>query len=95
MPKRDGALNEFLGYCARDKAGIGWDGWKDKDTEIFVYEAYVFGDQEVHVTYHVLPIGLTILVIYLFYPLPLNRRLHRQAVSPPLLELDTAGLPSW
>ncbi len=35
---------QFLGYCARDKAGIGWDGWKDKDTEIFVYEAYVFGE---------------------------------------------------
>ena len=37
-------VTEFLGYCARDKAGIGWDGWKDKDTEIFVYEAYVFGE---------------------------------------------------
>jgi AmmeMemoRadiSam system protein B/AmmeMemoRadiSam system protein A len=35
---------QFLGYCARDKAGIGWDGWKDKDTEIFVYEAYVFSE---------------------------------------------------
>jgi hypothetical protein len=36
---------QFLGYCARDKAGIGWDGWKDKETEIFVYEAYVFGEE--------------------------------------------------
>lgn len=33
---------EFLGHCARDKAGIGWDGWKDAD--IYVYEAYVFGE---------------------------------------------------
>ncbi|MBN1790211.1 MAG: AmmeMemoRadiSam system protein B [Bacteroidales bacterium] len=33
---------EFLGHCARDKAGIGWDGWKD--AEIYVYEAYVFGE---------------------------------------------------
>jgi MEMO1 family protein len=33
---------EFLGHCARDKAGIGWDGWKDAD--LFVYEAYVFGE---------------------------------------------------
>jgi AmmeMemoRadiSam system protein B/AmmeMemoRadiSam system protein A len=33
---------EFLGYCARDKAGIGWDGWRD--AEIYVYEAYVFGE---------------------------------------------------
>lgn len=33
---------EFLGHCARDKAGIGWDGWKD--AEIYIYEAYVFGE---------------------------------------------------
>jgi AmmeMemoRadiSam system protein B/AmmeMemoRadiSam system protein A len=30
---------EFLGHCARDKAGIGWDGWKD--AEIYIYEAIV------------------------------------------------------
>jgi MEMO1 family protein len=35
-------LDEFLGHCARDKAGIGWDGWKDKDAEIFIYQAVVF-----------------------------------------------------
>jgi AmmeMemoRadiSam system protein A len=35
---------EFLGHCARDKAHIGWDGWKD--AEIFVYEAYVFSESE-------------------------------------------------
>ena len=27
---------EFLGHCARDKAEIGWDGWKE--AEIYVYE---------------------------------------------------------
>jgi AmmeMemoRadiSam system protein B/AmmeMemoRadiSam system protein A len=32
---------EFLGHCARDKAGIGWNGWKDAD--LYVYEAIVFG----------------------------------------------------
>jgi MEMO1 family protein len=37
-------LYEFLGHCARDKAGIGWEGWKDKDSEIFTYEAFVFKD---------------------------------------------------
>jgi hypothetical protein len=42
--ERRWSVEQFLGYCARDKAGIGWDGWKDKDTEIFVYEAYVFGE---------------------------------------------------
>ncbi len=35
---------EFLGHCAKDKAHIGWDGWKD--AEIFTYEAYVFGEKD-------------------------------------------------
>ncbi len=36
-------LEEFLGHCARDKAGIGWSGWKDAD--IFVYEAIIFEEE--------------------------------------------------
>jgi MEMO1 family protein len=35
---------EFLGHCAREKAGIGWDGWKDAD--LYVYQAIVFGEEE-------------------------------------------------
>jgi len=35
---------EFLGHCAQDKAGIGWNGWKD--AELYVYEAIVFGEKE-------------------------------------------------
>ncbi|MDP4281902.1 MAG: AmmeMemoRadiSam system protein B [Bacteroidota bacterium] len=35
---------EFLGHCARDKAGIGWDGWKTAD--IYTYEAIVFSESE-------------------------------------------------
>jgi len=35
-------LEEFLGHCARDKAGIGWDGWKQ--AEIYIYEALVFSE---------------------------------------------------
>jgi len=35
---------EFLGYCARNKAQIGWDGWKDAD--IYIYEALVFDENE-------------------------------------------------
>jgi len=35
---------EFLGYCAQEKAGIGWDGWKDAD--LYVYEALVFSEKE-------------------------------------------------
>lgn len=34
------SLDEFLGHCARDKAGIGWSGWKEAD--IFIYEALIF-----------------------------------------------------
>lgn len=37
-------LEEMLGHCARDKAGIGWDGWKT--AELFVYEAVVFSEHE-------------------------------------------------
>ncbi len=33
---------EFLGHCARDKAGLDWNGWKDAD--IYTYEAIVFGE---------------------------------------------------
>jgi MEMO1 family protein len=35
---------EFFGHCAQEKAGIGWDGWKD--AELYVYEALVFGEPE-------------------------------------------------
>ncbi len=35
---------EFLGHCARDKAGIGWNGWKD--AELYTYEAVVFSESE-------------------------------------------------
>ncbi|MFP4663760.1 MAG: AmmeMemoRadiSam system protein B [Bacteroidales bacterium] len=35
---------EFLGHCAQDKAGIGWDGWKDAD--VYLYKALVFSENE-------------------------------------------------
>lgn len=38
-------LKELLGHCARDKAGIGWEGWKE--AEIYVYKAEVFSELEV------------------------------------------------
>ena len=40
--ERGWSVTEFLGYCSRDKAGIGWDGWKN--AEIFIYEALVFSE---------------------------------------------------
>lgn len=33
-------VDQFLGHCARDKAGIGWNGWEN--AELFVYEAFIF-----------------------------------------------------
>ncbi|MBN1820047.1 MAG: AmmeMemoRadiSam system protein B [Prolixibacteraceae bacterium] len=38
-------LEHFLGHCSRDKAGLGWDGWKDAD--LFVYEAEVFSNKQI------------------------------------------------
>ncbi len=37
-------LEEFLGHCSRDKAQIGWNGWKD--AEIYTYEALIFSEHE-------------------------------------------------
>ncbi len=39
-------LEEFLGHCARDKAHIGWEGWKEAD--LFTYEALIFTEEEFH-----------------------------------------------
>ncbi|MGM0666680.1 MAG: AmmeMemoRadiSam system protein B [Bacteroidota bacterium] len=41
--RRDWTLSDFLGHISRDKAGLGWTGWKD--AEIYVYEAFVFGEE--------------------------------------------------
>jgi AmmeMemoRadiSam system protein A len=38
--KQNWTVEEFLGNCAKYKAGIGWDGWKT--AEIYTYEAFVF-----------------------------------------------------
>jgi MEMO1 family protein len=47
VPTKQGwTREEFLGYCARDKAGIGWNGWKDAD--IYIYEAIIFSEKEMN-----------------------------------------------
>lgn len=33
-------VDDFLGHCSKNKAGIGWDGWKTAD--VYIYEAIVF-----------------------------------------------------
>jgi hypothetical protein len=43
--KTNWTVEEFVGHCSRDKAGIGWEGWRD--AELFRYEAIVFNDKDV------------------------------------------------
>ena len=38
------SLDEFLGHCARDKTGIGWEGWKAAD--IYTFTATVFQEEK-------------------------------------------------
>lgn len=35
---------EFLGNCAKHKAGIGWEGWRTAD--LYIYEAFIFSSAE-------------------------------------------------
>ncbi len=37
-------IEQFLGYTSRDKAGIGWDGWKN--AELYIYEGLVLEEKE-------------------------------------------------
>jgi AmmeMemoRadiSam system protein B/AmmeMemoRadiSam system protein A len=37
-------VEEFLGFTSRDKAGLGWDGWKD--AELYIYEGVVLEDNK-------------------------------------------------
>lgn len=37
-------VEQFLGYTSRDKAGIGWDGWKN--AEVFIYEGTVLEEEK-------------------------------------------------
>lgn len=37
-------VEEFLGYTSRDKAGLGWDGWKD--AELYIYDGVVLEEND-------------------------------------------------
>lgn len=37
-------VEQFLGFTSRDKAGLGWDGWKD--AELFIYDGVVLEDNK-------------------------------------------------
>lgn len=41
------SLEEFLGRCSRDKAGLGWEGWRN--AELYSFEACVFGNLKAQV----------------------------------------------
>lgn len=44
VPEKYGwTREEFLGYCSRDKAGIGWNGWRSAN--IYTYEAIIFSEK--------------------------------------------------
>lgn len=38
------SVEEFLGYTSREKAGLGWDGWRD--AELFVYDGLVLDEKQ-------------------------------------------------
>lgn len=35
-------LEDFLGHCCRDKAGLEWDAWRDPATTVMTFTAEVF-----------------------------------------------------
>jgi AmmeMemoRadiSam system protein A len=41
--EKNWTVDEFLGYCSQNKAGLGWDGWKT--AELYVYSAIVFKEK--------------------------------------------------
>ncbi|MFO7852987.1 MAG: AmmeMemoRadiSam system protein B [Bacteroidota bacterium] len=43
VEKKKWTITDFMGYLSRDKAGLGWTGWRDAD--IYVYEALVFEEE--------------------------------------------------
>lgn len=42
--KNNWSVEEYLGHCARDKAKIGWEGWRGAD--IYTYEAMIISDRD-------------------------------------------------
>ncbi len=39
-------IEEFLGHCARDKAGLAWDGWKSPTARILGYTATIIREKD-------------------------------------------------
>ncbi|MFH1113022.1 MAG: AmmeMemoRadiSam system protein B [Pseudomonadota bacterium] len=39
-------VEEFLGHCSKDKAGLGWYGWKSPTAEVFTYTAEIVDEKD-------------------------------------------------
>jgi AmmeMemoRadiSam system protein B/AmmeMemoRadiSam system protein A len=39
-------VEEFLGHCARDKAGLGWNGWKSPTAAVYTYTATIVDEDD-------------------------------------------------
>ncbi len=37
---------QLLGHCSRDKAGLGWNGWKN--AELFIYSTLIFNEKDIN-----------------------------------------------
>jgi MEMO1 family protein len=44
--KEQWSIEELLGHCAREKAGLGWEEWKDAD--LYIFEATTFREAELN-----------------------------------------------
>ncbi len=44
--KENWTLEELLSHCAREKAGLGWEEWKDAD--LYIFEAITFRETELN-----------------------------------------------
>ena len=38
------SLEEFLGHCSRDKAGLSWEGWKSPTAVVYAYTATIVSE---------------------------------------------------
>lgn len=41
------SLVEFLGHCADDKAGLGWEGWKSPTARLYTYRTTIIEEKDV------------------------------------------------
>jgi AmmeMemoRadiSam system protein A len=37
------SVEDFLGHISKDKAGLGWDGWRNAD--VFIYDTFIFEEE--------------------------------------------------